>query len=196
MAMHSEPLHNGVLRALRPEDLQILLPACAHRKLKPGEVLEHRMQAVEKVFFPTNGVASVVARGKGGRELETGPIGWEGMTGLPVIYGVEMSTTETLVQIGGHALAAPAAVIRDLIAQSPAAKQVFNSYAYAFSLQVIHTALAGSLSDVETRLARWILMLHDRIEGDAIPVTHEFVAMMLGVRRPGVTVAMPSKAKN
>ena len=132
--MSDQPVRNGILRALPKEDLAVLLPACTPGRLKPGVSIEPRMQTVETVYFPTSGVASVVAKASGGKELETGPVGWEGMTGLPVVYGVGSSPTETIVQIEGDAIVAPAEAVRDLAERSPAAKKVFDSYAYAFSL--------------------------------------------------------------
>lgn len=189
-AFETAHLRNGILRALPRRDIDGLRPFFRRERLAIGQVIEPRNAAIESVYFLENGVASVVAISSKGKKMETGPFGREGMSGLPVVHYVGQSPTETIVQVEGDALTLPAGEIEKLMQRSDAARSIFLRYSYAFSLQAIQTALSAGLSSVPQRLTRWILMLHDRLDGDEIDVTHDFVAMMLGVRRPGVTVAL------
>lgn len=181
---------NGILRALPRAAVAELLPGMQRERIHVGQIIEPRDAPIDRVYFPESGVASVVAYGMRGKKMETGPFGREGMSGLPIIHAVGQSPTETIVQIPGNAITVPAERIAGLMERSPAVRSVFLRYSYAFALQSIQTALSAGLSRVEQRLARWILMLHDRVDGDEIDVTHDFIAMMLGVRRPGVTDAI------
>ena len=188
--MSSLSVANGLLRALPEADWSVLRPELRRDRIVPGQVIEPRDAPIDRVFFPESGVASVVALGVQGKKMETGPFGREGMSGLPIVHGVGQSPTETVVQIGGSALSVPAEVIAALMRESQTARSIFLRYSYAFGLQAVQTALAAGLTRIESRLARWLLMLHDRVDGDEIMATHEFMAMMLGVRRPGVTTSM------
>jgi Crp-like helix-turn-helix domain len=138
------------------------------------------------------GLASVVANGT--HEIEVGMIGWEGMTRLAVVLGADgdgSAPHETYMQVGGGSGRRIAAdSLREAMAAGDALHQVFLRYAHAFLMQTTQTALADGRSKIEERLARWLLMAADRIDGDELPLTHEFLAIMLGVRRSGVTVAL------
>ncbi len=181
---------NQLLSNLSDDDIGRLLPMLEPVPLSPGQVLEAAGAAIEHVYFPESGIASVIALDGVRRRMEAGPFGWDGMSGLAVLTCADRSPHETVVQLEGGAHRLPAAALRDLMDRSPSARRLLLRYVHAFAVQTAHTALAAGLAVVEQRLARWILMLHDRTDGDELLLTHEFMALMLAVRRPGVTVAL------
>jgi CRP-like cAMP-binding protein len=152
--------------------------------------LEARNQTIDHGYFIESGVASVVANGSGERGIEVGLIGREGMTGLAIVMAGERAPHETYMQLGGKGQRVAAAELRQAMAQSASLQRAFLHYAHAFFVQTARTAMANGRSKIEERLARWLLMAHDRTDGDELALTHEFLATMLGVRRPGVTVAL------
>lgn len=151
--------------------------------------LETRNKAIEFAYFMESGFASVVANGTG-RSIEVGLIGREGMTGLAVVMGTDRSPNETFMQNAGAGLRLPVAKLRHAMRESTSLHAALLLYAHAFSIQTTYTAIANGRSKIEERLARWILMARDRIDSDDLALTHEFLSIMLGVRRPGVTVAL------
>ena len=136
------------------------------------------------------GLGSVVAIGPKNREIEVGIIGPDGMTGIAVVLGDQQTANKCFVQIAGAASRISADTLRDEMDKSPSLRGSFLLYVQAFILQTAHTALANGRGTVDQRLARWLLMSHDRVEGDELPLTHEFLSLMLGVRRAGVTNAL------
>jgi CRP-like cAMP-binding protein len=134
-------------------------------------------------------VVSLLAPLAGGELLEVGVVGREGLVGLPVLLGEDSSTTEALVQAPGTAWRVPAAELRRALETGAALRALLLRYVLAFHVQVAQTAACNARHALEERFARWLLMAHDRAEGDAFPLTQEFAAMMLGVRRAGVSVA-------
>jgi CRP-like cAMP-binding protein len=151
--------------------------------------LEHRHRPVEQVYFPESGFASVVANGSD-RSIEVGLIGRDGMTGLSIVMGADRPPNDTFVQMAGAAQRLNADALRKVIEQSPSLHRSLLRYCHAFLSQASQTAVANGRHKIEERLARWLLMAHDRSDGDDLPLTHEFLAIMLCVRRPGVTVAL------
>ena len=117
-------------------------------------------------------------------------IGREGMTGLAIVLGTDRTPNETYVQNAGAGHRMPATSLRTAIAQSASLQQLLLLYAHTFMIQATHTAKANARNTLEERLARWLLMAHDRLENDDLVITHEFLSIMLGVRRPGVTIAI------
>lgn len=152
--------------------------------------MEAPYRTIQAVYFMERGIASVVAVDRGGREIEAGLIGREGMTGITVVLGGDRSPLSTFVQIAGSAQRMRATALRHALRQSPTLNVVLLKFAQAFMIQTAHTALVNGRSQLNERLARWLLMAHDRVVGNDLPLTHEFLALMLGVRRPVVTVAL------
>jgi CRP-like cAMP-binding protein len=180
---------NRLLARLPQEEFGLLLPHLTAVDLPVRKQLERRNKLIEAAYFIEHGFASVVANGTG-RSIEVGLVGREGMTGLSIILGSDRSPHETFMQIGGDGQRISSADLRRAIAQSPALHRALLLYCHAFMIQTAQTALANGRSKMEERLARWLLMAQDRLDGDDVPLTHEFLSVMLGVRRPGVTVAL------
>ena len=187
---HRRRFRNQLLAGLSDDDIGPLTPVLEEVTLTPGQVLEQPGMSVEHVYFPESGTASVIAVDGAHRRMEAGPFGRDGMSGLSVVTYADSSPNETRVQLAGTAHRLPATIIRDLMEHSLPARRLLLRYVHAFAIQTAHTALAAGIAVVEQRLARWILMLHDRADGDELLLTHEFMALMLAVRRPGVTVAL------
>lgn len=179
---------NRILSRLSAADLSLLEPHLQAVDLPLRKQLVARNKRVEKVYFMESGFASVVANGD--RNIEVGIIGREGMTGLSVVLGSnDRAAHETYIQSAGNGLRIAAGDLRTAIGASVALHHVLLRYAHAFMVQATQTALANGRSKIEERLARWLLMAADRVEGE-LKLTHEFLAIMLGVRRSGVTTAL------
>ena len=186
---HQSPVRNGLLAALPPEDLARLRPGLRPAELPFDRTLYPAGGALDAVLFVETGMVSLLATLDDGEQVEVGIAGREGLVGLPLIHGDSRSLTEARVQVEGTALRMDAAALRDAMGASPALVGVLLRYALAFQAQVTMTAACNARHAIEQRLARWLLIAHDRADGDEFPMTHEFMAMMLGVRRPGVSLA-------
>lgn len=181
---------NHILSRLSPADFGLLKPHLQAVELPLNRKLEARNRRVEQIYFPESGIASVVAN-SGERAIEVAIVGREGMTGLSVVMGSdERVPHETYMQVAGAGLRMSADDLRDAIAASVVLHHVFLRFAYAFMIQATQTALANGCGKIEERLSRWLLMADDRVDGNEVALTHEFLATMLGVRRSGVTVAL------
>jgi CRP-like cAMP-binding protein len=182
------PSSNHILSRLSRADYRLLEPHLEAIDLPVRRQLEERNKRVEHVYFPESGFASVVANGE--RNIEVGIIGREGMSGLSVVLGSDdRPANETFIQSAGNGQRIAAGALRDAIGASVSLHQVMLRYAHTFLVQTSQTALANGRSKIEERLARWLLMAADRVEGE-LALTHEFLAIMLGVRRSGVTTAL------
>jgi CRP-like cAMP-binding protein len=181
---------NRILASLQRKDLAVLEPHLERVDLPLRTYLETRNRPVDFVYFVESGIASVVANGGNHSSIEVGLIGCEGMSGIAVILGADRAPHATFMQVAGSGLTISADGLREAMEQSPSLQRTLLRYAHAFFIQTTYTALINGRSKVEERLARWLLMAHDRVKGNELPLTHEFLSIMLGVRRPGVTNAL------
>jgi CRP-like cAMP-binding protein len=182
-------LRNRLLAAL-PDEIFVRLREHLHRVDMPlRAVLNKPNEPITSVLFPEIGYGSVLAVLEDGDATEVGMIGSEGMVGLPLLFGTDRAPTETIVQGPGFCHRLDADVFRRALEAYPVLRTLLLRYAMAFNVQIAMTAACNGRHHVEQRLARWLLMAHDRSEGDEFPMTHEFLSLMLGVRRAGVTVA-------
>jgi CRP-like cAMP-binding protein len=183
------------LLASRPKsDLILLEPHLEPVTLGLRKHLEKPNQRIDAVYFPESGFASVVAVQRH-EQVEIGLIGREGMTGLPIVLGNHRSPHATYIQAAGKGKCIRSAELRKAMRASQSLRDCLLKWVQAFGVQTTHTAIANAQSKVDRRLARWLLMAHDRIGNDTMPLTHEFVSLMLAVRRPGVTDALNSLRK-
>jgi len=144
---------------------------------------------IEFAYFLEEGVASLVTRMRNGAAVEVGTMGNEGMVGLPVVFGDQQSPTNGYMQVPGSGLRIRAAILSEHLNRNASLRQALLRYAHAFFNQVAQSAACAHLHALEQRACRWLLMTHDRMASDQFQLTQEFFAMMLGVRRAGVTVA-------
>jgi CRP-like cAMP-binding protein len=182
--------HNHLLLHLHGSDRVLLEPHLERVDLPLRKQLEARNKRIDHAYFLEEGIASVVANGANDTSIEVGLIGSEGMTGLAVVMGVDHAAHSTYMQVAGSANRIPAEALRQAMQQSSQLQHTFLRFAHAFFIQISYTALSNGRSNVGARLARWLLMAQDRIRGDELPLTHEFLSIMLGVRRAGVTIAL------
>ena len=181
---------NGLLAAMSRDDFALLKPKLEPLNLKTRLVLEPANKPIKHNYFIASGLASVIAIGKNGHRLEVGIIGREGMTGLPVVLGNDRSPNETFIQVEGTGSRIAADDLRRAMRKSDSLSRVLLNFVNAFLIQTSHTALSNGTASIEERLARWLLMAQDRLDGSEVPLTHEFLSLMLGVRRAGVTLAL------
>ncbi|HZZ25438.1 MAG TPA: Crp/Fnr family transcriptional regulator [Roseiarcus sp.] len=152
--------------------------------------LERPNGRIEAAYFPEAGFASVVAVQSNGEQVEVGLIGREGMTGLPIVFGNHRSPHATYIQAPGMGKCILATELRKATQASLSLRDSLLKFVQAFGVQTAHTAVSNAQSRLDARLARWLLMAHDRIGEDTLTLTHEFLSLMLGVRRAGVTEAL------
>lgn len=153
------------------------------------EVLYEPNGAIAHAYFPTRGVVSLVNEPKPGDIVEFGTVGYEGMVGLPLLLGDEAMPSRALVQVPGEALRISARAFRQAVESNPEFRMLLMRYTMALFNQIAQSASCNRLHEVQERCARWLLQTHDRADGDSFPLTQEFLAQMLGVHRPTVSVA-------
>jgi CRP-like cAMP-binding protein len=180
-------VHNRLLATLSPADFSVL-----ERQLEPVPLpvrtcLVEPNTPIEHVYFLEQGIASVVATTLQGRRIEAGMVGREGMSGISVLLGADRTPHECFVQTMGEGLQIRTDNLRRAMAARPSLHQHLLLFVQAFMIQIGQTALANGSYRIEERLARWLLMCHDRVDGNDLSTTHEFLSLMLGVRRAGVT---------
>lgn len=163
-----------------------LQPCITHR----GFVLFQRDEPIETVWFMDSGIGSLVAVSAEGNRVEAGIWGRDGFAPVAAALGGDVSPYEGQVQMPGRCWRIHIADLDAAAEQSPAIRRLLLLYAQTINTQVAHTALSNALHAIDERLARWLLMCHDRVDGDELPLTHEFIAVMLAVRRPSVTTAL------
>jgi CRP-like cAMP-binding protein len=151
-------------------------------------VLANAGESMKFVFFPTGGCVSMIRRLVDGRAAEVGLVGREGMVGLPVLLGNDISYVEALIQASGVMLRMSADTFRKVCREDPSLQQHFLRYALVFQNLTTQSAVCNGNHALEQRAARWLLMMHDRADGDEFAMTQEFLSMMLSVHRPAVNI--------
>lgn len=184
LAPHPSAVRNHLLAALPSAVLAQLLPRMQPVTLELRAVLYAAEASIEAVYFVEAGWASLLMHLEDGLSAEVGLVGREGMAGLPLVFGVETSDVEALVQGPGTALRMEAGAFRHALDEHPSLRLLLFRYG-----EFMQTAACNGNHNLEQRLARWLLMSHDRANGDRFLMTHEFLATMLCVHRPTITVA-------
>lgn len=178
---------NRLLQLLHPADFDRLRPHLKPVALEYRQSLYEANQNINFVYFPIEGVASLVNTMANGSATEVGTIGNEGIVGLPVIFGNHRAQTSAYVQVPGTGLQLRADVLRNELELNSRTRAIMLHYAHAFFNQVAQSAACAHFHSVEQRCCRWLLMTHDRVNSDQFLLTQEFLGMMLGVRRTSVT---------
>jgi CRP-like cAMP-binding protein len=181
---------NQLLASLTVSDLALLQPHLTTVSLKLLHDLERPCKPIEHIYFMHSGFASVVAAVADDPRVEIGLIGREGMSGAAVLLGNGQSPHATYMQADGSGEQIEVRALRNAIDESKTLQRQFLKYIQSFMVQTAHTAIANARATLPERLARWVLMAHDRLDGPRLPLTHEFLRLMLGVRRAGVTEAL------
>ena len=145
-------------------------------------------EPIEYIYFPDTGVASIIATTSDGNSIEAGMVGSEGAAGMEILMGARDSPNECVIQIAGMGRRIAARNALDLFAENDEFRRHALLFIHKLSMQVTQTALCNRLHQVEQRLAKWLLMSHDRVEGNLLPLTHEYLSIMLGVTRVSVSL--------
>lgn len=183
------PGQNRLLAALS-RDVQIrLLPRMEKISFTLRQILYEAGQPISHVYFPLSGVVSLVMTLRGGDSVEVATTGNEGLVGTPVLLGAERSALKAVCQVTGQGLKMRTDAFRRSVEEHPELQSLVRRYAQALVEQIAQTTACNHVHSVQARMCRWLLMTHDRVGADEFQLTQEFLAQMLGVRRPSVTVA-------
>jgi CRP-like cAMP-binding protein len=182
-------VNNAILARLPAGELSRILAQFERITMESGDVLQAVGEPARSVFFVESGMISLLAPLQQGGRIEIGHVGNEGAAGVHAALGADTLTSEIMVQGSGIALRGDAVAIRGMMEQSRAFNRGVTRFANALHAQVAQTAACNGVHEVVQRLARWLLMVHDRSSGDTLNLTHELISIMLGVTRPGVTIA-------
>jgi CRP-like cAMP-binding protein len=180
---------NKILNALPAAEYKHVAAKLQSVALNLGDILYQPEDEIQNVYFVNTGVISLLAMLESGATVEAGVIGSEGMLGIPVVLGVRTTPNQGLVQSKGEAMMMKAADLRAEFRNGGMLRDLLLRFTHSLFTQVAQTAACNRLHTVDHRLARWLLMTHDRVEGDSFALTQDFLSRMLGVRRAGVSVS-------
>ncbi|BBD66184.1 cyclic nucleotide-binding protein [Nostoc commune NIES-4072] len=184
-----KPQVNKLLAALSTNDYQRLVPHLKLVSLSTRQVIYEPKEPIAHVYFPQHAVVSIVSSMEDGSMVEVGIVSNEGMVGIPVILGGNTTTTKAFVQVSGAAMQMDADILKTEFNQGGAIQNLLLRYVQAVYTELAQGCACNRFHTLEERLARWLLTVSDRLQLEDFPLTQEFIAQMLGVRRSGVTVA-------
>jgi CRP-like cAMP-binding protein len=190
------PVQNEILNSIPESEFNLISP-----ELEPVE-LPHRLilhEAGDKIlfaYFLNQGMSSLVVLTSDGRSVEIAIVGHEGLVGTPLAVGLHRGPYRSIMQIPGNGFRIKSEFLEEVLLQTPQFRLLLNRYVLTQGLQIAQIAACNRLHEIEQRLARWLLMCQDRVESDALPITHEFLAQMLGTGRPSVSLAAGILQKN
>ena len=182
-------IRNLILLRLPRSECQQLFSSLEFVRLKLHQVLHEAGEVIRSVYFMNNGLGSVLTVEPDGKSVEVGLIGKEGFAGVPVVFGFKTSPLRVVVQADATAHRVDVATLTKIATSCPAVERPLQRFAMTLSMQSTQLAACNRLHDVEERLARWLLMSHDRIGEETMPLTQEFLGQMLGTRRSSVSMA-------
>jgi CRP-like cAMP-binding protein len=178
---------NHLLAALPRSALERILPDLHLEPLEMRQVIQPRRKPLNNVMFPVSGVASMISMGNSGDSVEVATVGSEGIVGLSLFLGGTSAAVEVFIQVPGEGIYLPAAAFEHHVEREPSLMRILLLYTQALLTQVAQSSACNRHHPVEQRCARWLLQTHDRVRGNEFPLTHEFLGLMLGVRRASVT---------
>ena len=184
-----KPVRNNLLLAIPDQEFRKIRSRLQFIDLPHHLTLHQPHQIVRFAHFPNAGLISLVVELKDGRTVEAGLLGNEGASGMPAVLGLSRSPLREIVQIAGDAFRVRVNALRELLPSTPILQATLNRYAAGLAMQVAQTAACNRLHKIEERLSRWLLIAQDRVNSGIVPITHDFLATMLGTDRPSVTVA-------
>src|SRR6266436_1095667 len=187
--MDGEQMHNEILLRLPRNECGVLFAELEYVQMRIHDALHEAGQPITHAYFVNSGLASVLSVMTDGKSVEVGLAGKEGFIGLPLVVGLSTSPNRVVAQVAGSAFRIRASDFVQALRRCPQLEKQLNRFTHAMAMQGTQVAACNRAHEVEERLARWLLMSQDRLGGDRIPLTQEFLAHMLGTRRASVTVA-------
>jgi CRP-like cAMP-binding protein len=184
-----KPVSNKILLAISEADYKRVRPALEFVDLPHHLSLHESSERLKFGYFLNCGLASIVVATKGGRDVEAGVVGPEGFVGTALAVGLDRTPLNEVMQIAGHGFRISAHALQMVLQTAPDLQMRLSRYAVLQGMQVAQTAACNRLHDVAQRLARWLLMAQDRVDSGVLPITHDFLAIMLGTDRPSVSLA-------
>ena len=184
-----KPVGNRILLSLSDSEYNALRPHLEYVRLPNHLVLHEAGARLEFAYFPNRGLISLVVVMKDGKTAEAGVVGNEGFTGTPAVVGLSRGPLRAVIQVTGDGFRVKVGALQRSLESAPQLRDLLNRYAAIRGMQVAQTAACNRLHDIKQRLARWLLMTQDRVDSGALPITHDFLATMLGTDRPTVSLA-------
>lgn len=184
-----KPLGNQILKSVPEAEYELIRAHLEYIQPPQQHILHEAGDKIEFAYFLNEGMASLVVLTSDGRSVEVAIVGREGIVGTPLAVGLRRGPYRAIMQIPGSGVRIPSAVLDEKLADMPVMRLLLNRYVLVQGLQIAQIAACNRLHEIEQRLARWLLMCQDRVESDYLPVTHEFLAQMLGTGRPSVSLA-------
>jgi CRP-like cAMP-binding protein len=184
-----KPVGNKILLSISDSEYNSLRPHLEYVRLPNHLVLHEAGARLEFAYFPNRGLISLVVVMKDGKTAEAGVVGNEGFTATPAVVGLNRGPLRAVMQVTGDGFRVKVGALQRTLESTPQLRALLNRYAAIRGLQVAQTAACNRLHDIKQRLARWLLMTQDRVDSGALPITHDFLATMLGTDRPTVSLA-------
>ena len=188
--LEQSSVRNRLLQAMRPEDFALLAPHLRPGHAGKGIVLFEAGALIETVWFLESGVGSIITVSPEGLKSENGLFGREGFAPVGIVIGNDRAPHQGLIQIADDFLSMPAGLLIEAVDKSASLRTLLLRFAQTLAIQTSYTALSNAVHPIDERLARWILMCHDRVDGSELALKHEFMSIMLAVRRPSVTTSL------
>ena len=183
------PTRNRILLSLPDGEFEALRPFLSFEELPRGTSLHEPGNKLEFVHFLNHGLVSIMVATREGKTVEVGVVGNEGLVGTPALVGLNRSPHRAIVQIAGDGLRVPVNAVQSALQSSPYLQHISSLHAIIQGMQAAQSAACNRLHPVEQRLARWLLIMQDRVDQDSLYLTHDFLATMLGTDRPSVSLA-------
>jgi CRP-like cAMP-binding protein len=185
-------VRNVILLTVPQKEYHLLRPHLDPVDLPQYQILEEPGEKIDFTYFLNDGMTSLVALSRDGRSVEVGVVGKEGMVGMSLIAGLRLGTFRAIMQMAGCGVRLRSEVFQDILLSAPVLRAELSRFALMHGMQVAQIAACNRLHEVEQRLARWLLMCQDRFDCQLLPLTHDFLAQMLGTGRPSVSLAAGS----
>lgn len=184
-----KPVRNEILSAIPEREYKLVQHNLEYIELPHHHILHEAGDKIEFAYFLNEGLASLVILTSDGRSVEIAIVGHEGVVGTPLAVGLHRGPYRSIMQIPGAGVRIRAEVLEEILHKTPELQLLLNRYVLVQGLQIAQIAACNRLHEIEQRLARWLLMCQDRVDSEFLPVTHEFLAQMLGTGRPSVSLA-------
>jgi CRP-like cAMP-binding protein len=180
---------NLILLSLPDKEYNLLRPHLEAINLPQHKILQEPGEKIDFAYFLNDGMASLVALSHDGRSVEVGIVGREGMVGMSLTQGLRLEIFRAIMQMSGSGVRIRSEVFQDILLSAPGLRSQLGRFALMHGMQVAQLAACNRLHGIDQRLARWLLMCQDRFDSQSLPLTHDFLAQMLGTGRPSVSLA-------